>query len=57
MDGAAQNFSDRHDPFVIFNIFWFVPIALVISLFDLNWLQILISPKVFLVEYAAGTSK
>lgn len=38
----------------IFQIFWFIPLCV---LWSIDWLQIWIAPKIYLIEYAASLAK
>ena len=40
------------DPFVILNLFCIIPLIYGSSCINLIWLQILIAPKLYLIEYA-----
>lgn len=56
-DNLKKRIEGEHGPFALLNVFQLLPIIYAISLFNLTWLQILIAPKIFLIEYAAKLIK
>lgn len=53
---TGTRWERNHTPAIanMFQVLWVIPLS---ALFSIEWLQILIAPKVWLIEYAAGMIK
>lgn len=54
---SKKDFDIIDDPYVLLNIaqlLWFIPLG---HLWSIDWLQIWLAPKIYLIEYAASLAK